>query len=132
MAQGRPTPTSRAVYPDGFTRPALASGEPEPRGTRSEARRAGAPDLCHKHSCASVAHARVWRAPSAWREQLARIDFGLVLVAGHLKDADQVDEAREGAGVVACLGGDLLESVADGVGMDVHEFGGSGYVEVGV
>ena len=48
-----------------------------------------------------------------------------------LEDADQVDEAREGAGVVAGPGADLLESVAHGVGVDLHLPGGAGDVEVG-
>jgi hypothetical protein len=55
----------------------------------------------------------------------------LPIVVGRLEDAGQVDEAGEGAWVVAGLGGDLLESVAHGVGVDVHLFCRSGDVEVG-
>jgi hypothetical protein len=49
-----------------------------------------------------------------------------------VEDADQVDEACEGAGVVTALRSDLLESAAHGVGVDVHLFGRLGDVEVGV
>jgi hypothetical protein len=48
-----------------------------------------------------------------------------------LEDADQVDEACEGVWVVSNFGGDLLESVANGVGVKVDLVGSFGDVEVG-
>jgi hypothetical protein len=53
-------------------------------------------------------------------------------IFAQFEDADEVDEACEGAWVVAGFGGDLLEAVAHGVGVDMHLLGGSGDVEVGV
>jgi hypothetical protein len=53
-------------------------------------------------------------------------------ILAQLEDADEVDEACEGARVVTGFGGDLLEAVAHGVGVDMHLLGGSGDVEVGV
>jgi hypothetical protein len=53
-------------------------------------------------------------------------------IFAQFEDADEVDEACEGAWVVAGFGGDLLEAVAHGIGVDMHLLGGSGDVEVGV
>src|SRR3954454_24129845 len=59
-------------------------------------------------------------------------DEEALAILAQFEDADEVDEACEGAWVVAGFGGDLLEAVPDGVGVDVHLLGGSGDVEVGV
>jgi hypothetical protein len=53
-------------------------------------------------------------------------------VLGDLEDAEQFDEAGEGAWVVAGFGGDLLEPVADRVGVEVELLRGGRDVEVGV
>jgi hypothetical protein len=59
-------------------------------------------------------------------------DEEALAIFAQFEDADEVDEACEGAWIVAGFGGDLLEAVADGVGVDMQLFGGSGDVEVGV
>jgi hypothetical protein len=42
------------------------------------------------------------------------------LVLDHLQDAQELDEACEGAGIMAGRGTDALEPVANRVGMEVH------------
>jgi hypothetical protein len=53
------------------------------------------------------------------------------MASRRLEDAEQLDEAREGARVVAGVGGDLSEAVADRVGVDVELLRGGRCVEVG-
>jgi hypothetical protein len=56
----------------------------------------------------------------------------VLVVVRYLENAEQVDEPCEGAWVVTGFGRDLLESVANRVGVDVHLLGGAGDVEISV
>src|SRR5713101_8134345 len=92
------------------------------------------PMVAHRWPAAFLGHrARRCQGDDFQRRPIkGPVDEEALTIFAQFEDADEVDEACEGAWVVAGFGGDLLEAVAHGVGVDVHLLGGSGDVEVGV